>query len=209
LASKEVNVTIVQRIGAAPFAAAVPAAEDETRRTTPLAYWRYAHDYLRVVRDLSRQHRIACAESQAVLHLAAQAIDFALLAFTTAYGASVNDARANAGRSLECALARARALGLPPLARRWHAAVAELAACVGATQFTFLQLPEGAVVDLDPVIEAGVFILDRCAPEVAESFVFRYGDGDPSSAASLLQRLRADLAATADIDVIRSSVVTQ
>ncbi len=202
-------MTIVHPIGAAPFAAAAPAADDETRRTSPLAYWRYAHDYLRVVRDLSRQHRITCAESQATLHVAAQAIEFALLAFVSAHGASPDEVRAAAHRSLDRTLERAVALGLPPLAPRWHTAVAELAGCLGAAQFTFLQLPEGVFADLDPVVEAGVFILDRCAPDVAEFFVSRFGDGDPSTVASLLQRLRVDFAATTDVEEIRSAVVTQ
>lgn len=202
-------MTIVRPIGGVPFAVAAPAADDETRRTSPLAYWRYAHDYLRVVRDLSRQHRIACAESQATLHVAAQAIEFALLAFVSAHGASPEAVRVAVGRSLDRTLERALALGLPPLASRWHAAIAELAGCLGVAQFTFLQLPEGVFADLDPVVEAGVFILDRCAPEVAESFVGRFGDGDPSTVASLLQRLRVDLAATADVAEIRAAVVTQ
>ena len=55
-------MTTVHPFGAELFPAAAPAAVDETRRTSPLAYWRYAHDYLRVVRDLSRQHRIAGTE---------------------------------------------------------------------------------------------------------------------------------------------------
>ncbi len=200
-------MTIVHPIGAEPFTTAGATAVDETRRTSPLAYWRYAHDYLRVVRDLSRQHRISGAESQASLHVAAQAIDFALLAYVTARGASVNEARAGGGRSLARLLECALEFGLQPLPRRWQAAVAELAGCLGEAQFTYLSLPTEAFADLDPVVEAGVFILDQCAPEVAESFVERFGDGEPSTVASLLQRLRVDLAATTDIGAIRSGAV--
>ena len=200
-------MTTVHPFGAELFPAAAPAAVDETRRTSPLAYWRYAHDYLRVVRDLSRQHRIAGTESQASLHLAAQAIDFALLAYLTARGTSVTEARAGTGRSLSRSLERAEGLGLPPLTRRWQAAVAELAGCLGEAKFKFLPMSAEVFPDLDPVIEAGVFILDQCAPEVAESFVKRFGDGESATVASLLQRLRVDLAATTDIGAIRSVAV--
>ena len=36
----------------------------EAKRTSPLALWRYAHDYLRAAQTLARQNRIACHESQ-------------------------------------------------------------------------------------------------------------------------------------------------
>lgn len=199
-------MTIVVPGGTLPLAGAEPVM-DEMRRTSPLAYWRYAHDYLRVVRDLSRQHRVAGAEAQALLHLAAQAIDFALIAWVTARGAGVNETGSGGCGALARALQRARALGLPPLTRRWEAALDELSGCLGEAQFRYLPLPAGAFADLDPVLEAGVFILDQCAPEVARSFVGRFGDGEPSTVASLVQRLRVDLAATADVGAIRGGAV--
>ena len=35
----------------------------EAKRTSPLALWRYAHDYLRAAQALCRQHKIACHHS--------------------------------------------------------------------------------------------------------------------------------------------------
>ena len=61
---------------------------DERQRTTALALWRYAHDYLRVARALCEQHKIRSAESQAVYHLAAQGLEFALKSFLRAKGVS-------------------------------------------------------------------------------------------------------------------------
>lgn len=172
---------------------------DESRRTSPLALWRYAHDYLRAARTLSRQHRIACSESQAVHHVAAQGIEFALLAFLTARGASLADVRRDVGRSLFRALARSEAEGLPPIPAPWRAAVADIAPCHQDGGFVYLVTPEDAFPDLDPVVDAGIFILDRIAPDVAVQFVANLGDRASPTPETFVRRLRADLSATSDV----------
>ncbi len=175
------------------------STSDESRRTSPLALWRYAHDYLRAARSLSRQHRIACTESQAAHHVAAQGIEFALLAFLTARGASLEEVRKDVGRSLYKALARSEAEGLPPIPAPWRAAVAEIAPCHQDTQFVYLATPEDTFPDLDPVVDAGIFILDRIAPDVAVQFVVHLGDNTSPTVETFVRRLRADLSATSDI----------
>ncbi len=172
---------------------------DESRRTSPLALWRYAHDYLRAARSLSRQHRIACSESQAAHHVAAQGIEFALLAFLTARGTSLEQVRKDVGRSLYKALARSEAEGLPPIPSPWRAAVAEIAPCHQETQFVYLATPEDVFPDLDPVVDAGIFILDRIAPDVAVQFVVHLGDSASPTVETFVRRLRTDLSATSDI----------
>ncbi len=175
------------------------STSDESRRTSPLALWRYAHDYLRAARSLSRQHRIACSESQAAHHVAAQGIEFALLAFLTARGASLEEVRKDVGRSLYKALARSETEGLPPIPAPWRAAVAEIAPCHQDTQFVYLATPEDTFPDLDPVVDAGIFILDRIAPDVAVQFVVHLGDNTSPTVETFVRRLRADLSATSDI----------
>ncbi len=172
---------------------------DESRRTSPLALWRYAHDYLRAARSLSRQHRIACSESQAAHHVAAQGIEFALLAFLTARGASLEEVRRGVGRSLYKALARSEAAGLPSIPAPWRAAVAEIAPCHQDTQFVYLATQQSTFPDLDPVIDAGIFILDRIAPDVAVQFVVQLGKSSSPTVETFVRRLRADLSATSDV----------
>jgi hypothetical protein len=172
---------------------------DESRRTSPLALWRYAHDYLRMARALARQHRIACSESQAAHHVAAQGLEFALLAFLTARGARLADVRRHVGHSLYRALAQSEAEGLPPIPEPWRAAVAEIAPCHQDTQFVYLVTPEGTFPDLDPLIDAGIFILDRIAPDVAAQFVANLGDLASPTVETFVRRLRADLSATSDV----------
>ena len=52
--------------------------DDEAKRTAPLAFWRYAHDYLRAASGLCHGNRTLCIESQVPYHLVAQGLEFAL-----------------------------------------------------------------------------------------------------------------------------------
>jgi hypothetical protein len=170
--------------------------DDEARRTSPLAFWRYAHDYLRAAHTLDRQHRIPCAESQVGYYAAAQGIEFALKAYLRANGATVADLRAEIGHSLAKALDRCEALGLPDIPLQWRAAVAEIAQCHQETRFVFVVAPDTAFPALDPLIGAGVFVLDRIAPDVARHFVAHLGGDSTPTVETFVRRLRADLSAT-------------
>src|SRR4030095_13357830 len=122
-----------------------------------------------------------------------------LLAFLTARGASLDDIRNDVGRSLYKALARSEGEGLPPIPAPWRAAVAEIAPCHQDTQFVYLATPKDTFPDLDPVVDAGIFILDRIAPDVAVQFVVHLGDNTSPTVETFVRRLRADLSATSDI----------
>src|SRR4029077_1060263 len=103
----------------------ISANEQEARRTSPLAFWRYGHDYLRAARTLCRQHRIPCAEAQVSYHAAAQGVEFALKAFLRARGTAADALRTEVGHSLPKALDRSEALGMPPIPEPRRAAAAE------------------------------------------------------------------------------------
>lgn len=173
--------------------------DNEARRTSPLAYWRYAHDYLRVARSLCRQHQIPCVDAQVPYHAAAQGIEFALKAHLRARGASVASLRNDVGRSLAKALARSEAEGLPPMPAPWRAAVAEIGLYHQESQFAYLTTPEDAFPELDPLIGAGIFVLDSIAPDVARHFVENLGGHATPSVETFVRRLRADLSATFEV----------
>ena len=180
----------------------ISTTDNEARRTSPLAYWRYGHDYLRVAHTLCRQHRIPCADAQVAYHAAAQGLEFSLKAFLRARGATVADLRNEIGRSLATALARSEAQGLPPIPAPWRAPVGEIALCYQDTQFVYLTTPEGAFPELDPLIGAGIFVLDSIAPDVARHFVVHLGGNATPPAETFIRRLRADLSATFDIATV-------
>lgn len=175
------------------------AESDEARRTSPLALWRYAHDYLRAAQNLCRQHRIPCADSQVPYHLVAQGIEFALAAFLLAKGATMTQLRAELAHSLIKSLARCEAAGMHPLPDRWRAAIADIAQCHQDRQFVYLATSENEFPDLEPLIDAGAWVLDRIAPTVVEHFALHLADDDSLPTEVFLRRLRADLSATSDV----------
>lgn len=175
--------------------------DDETKRTSPLALWRYAHDYLRAAQALCRQHRIACHESQAPYHVATEGLRFTVHAFLRARGATMAELDRVIGRSLTEALIRGEAQGLPRIPQRWRAAVAEVAACCEEHQFVYLTTTKSTFLDVEPLVEAGVWILDRIAPDVAEHYVRHIAGAASPSAEDFVGRLRADLRATSDVAV--------
>ena len=171
---------------------------DEAKRTSPLALWRYAHEYLCASRNLCEQIQILCAESQAPHHVAAQGIEFALKAFLRARGDSMTVLREDVGHSLMKALERSEARGLPPIPAPWRTAISELAPFHQDGQFVYQVMPEYAFCDVLPLVDAGVWILDRIAPDVVDHFVTHLASDDSPSAPEFVRRLRATLSATSD-----------
>jgi hypothetical protein len=170
---------------------------EETKRTSPLALWRYGHDYLRVARELAARHRLRSDESQVPYHAAAQGIEFALLAYLRARGAAMEALRSEVAHSLDHALAQSQAQGLPPLPPEWRPAVGAIAAAHRETSFAHVAATAAAFPDLDPLIDAGVWLLDCTAPEVAAHYVATLGDGDSPTVDEFVRRMRADLSVTA------------
>jgi hypothetical protein len=173
--------------------------DHEARRLSPLAFWRYGHDYLRAARTLCRQHRIPCTDAQVAYHAAAQGIEFALKAFLRARGVAHDELSAGIGHSLATALAWSEAQGMAPIPDPWRAAVAEIAPCHQDGQFVYLVAPPGAFPDVDPLVAAGVFVLDAIAPDVATHFVAHLGGEATPTVEMFVRRLRADLTTTFEI----------
>jgi len=177
----------------------ISAKDQEVRRMSPLAFWRYGHDYLRTARTLCRQHRIACIESQVAYHAAAQGVEFALKAFLRARGVETHELRTQVGHSLAKALARSEAHGMPRIPEPWRGAILEIAPCHRDDQFAFLDAPDEAFPDVDPLVAAGIFVLNAIAPDVATHFVTHLGGEATPTVEMFVRRLRADLTATFEL----------
>jgi len=176
--------------------------DDEAKRTSPLALWRYAHDYLRAAQGLCHQHRIACRESQAPYHVATEGLGFAIKAFLRARGATMSELDRVIGHSLTEALIRGEAQGLLPIPQRWRAAVAEVAGCCHQDRFVYLVATEPRFLDVQPLVGAGVWILDHIAPDVAAHYVLHLAGAASPSTQEFVSRLRADLRATSGVAVV-------
>ena len=171
-------------------------ADLEVRRTNALAYWRYAHDYLRAVRTLSGHHRLDCDEAQANYHLAAQALEFALKAFLRARGVPADTLCNDYRHSLPRALREAIARGLPTPPREVTEALNAIAPHHQDTQFIYVPSDQGAFPDLAPLFAAANWLLEAIAPVVAADYTAHYSAEASPSTEAFIVRLRADLSAT-------------
>jgi len=176
----------------------ISTTSDEATRTSPLALWRYAHEYLCASRNLCQPIRILCVESQAPFLVAAQGIEFALKAFLRARGDSMAVLHSEVGHSLINALQRSEANGLLPIPEPCRAAISELAPFHQDGQFVYRAIPGDTFADVGPLVEAGVWILDRIAPDVVDHFVIHLASNESPPAAEFVRRLRAALSATSD-----------
>jgi hypothetical protein len=61
---------------------------------------------------------------------------------------------------------------------------------------------ESTFIDVEPLVEAGVWLLDRIAPDVADHYAEHLAGDNSPSAQEFVGRLRADLKATADVAVV-------
>jgi hypothetical protein len=168
----------------------------EIRRTSPLALWRYSHDYFDVVRQLCGRVRVACAESQVPYHVAAQGIEFALKSFLRARGATMSELNHEIGHSLQRALERCEAQGLPRIPEPWRAAIVAVAAFHRDRQFVYPSAPDSSYPDVEPLVDAGVWILDRIAPDIVDHYIAHLGNDATPPAVEYVRRLRAALSAT-------------
>jgi hypothetical protein len=185
----------------------IPSSIDEHQRTSPLALWRYAHDYLCVANDLCDRLMITSAESQAPYHLAAQGIEFALKSYLRTRGATMTDLRHEVGHSLAHALERSEALGLPPLPAPLRSAIVGLAPFHQEHQFVFLALPDDTYPQILPLLDAGIWILDCIAPDVVDHFVAHLGTDATPPAPEFVRRLRAALSVTSGSAAARATAV--
>jgi len=177
----------------------------ESRRTSPLALWRYSHEYISVVRHLCGQLRIASSESQVPYHVAAQGIEFALMAFLRTRGATMSELQFEIGHSLDRALERCEAQGLPTIPAPSRAAIVAVAPFHLDGQFVYQTVSNTAFPDVEPLIDAGVWILDQIAPDVVEHFVLHHANESTPSAFEYVRRLRDALSWTSKSAASHSS----
>jgi len=63
----------------------------------------------------------------------------------------------------------------------------------------FLTVPDGAFPEVDPLVAAGIFVLNAIAPDVATHFVVHLGGETTPTVETFVRRLRADLTATFEL----------
>jgi hypothetical protein len=171
---------------------------EEAKRTAPLAFWRYAHDYLRAASSLCQGNRTLCTESQVPYHMVAQGLEFALHSYLRANGVTTAELRSRLGHSLVKAMALCEAHGMPPLPDEWQPAFWDLAECHTDRGFEYFVSADDAYGEISPLVDAGVWILGHVAPIVADHYVQNLaGEGSPT-ADEFVRSLRAALSAMSD-----------
>ncbi len=174
-----------------------PADPDESRRTAALALWRYGHDYLKAAQKLSESDRVTCDESQALHHLAAQGVEFALKSFLRAQGVPHADINTRIGHSLLDALQESLARGMPSPPIDAMRAIQDIAPYFRNDQFRYMPAEHGNFPDLTPLLAAGIWILSNVAEIAVADYYVYYGRGSAADEGAMLRRLRADLDVTA------------
>lgn len=171
---------------------------EEAKRTAPLAFWRYAHDYLRAASGLCHGNRTLCTESQVPYHIVAQGLEFALHAHLRANGVTTAELRSRVGHSLVKAMALCEERGMPPLPEKWQSAFQDLAVCHTDRGFEYFVAAEDAYAEISPLVDAGVWMLDHVAPIVADHYVRHLGAAGSPSKEEFVRSLRAALSALSD-----------
>jgi hypothetical protein len=165
----------------------------EARRTAALALWRYSHDYLKAAQTLCQTDLIASNESQALYHLTAQGVEFALKSFLRARGVSQDDLSTHIGHSLLDALQEAIVRGLPLPPVDVVSAIQFIAPYHRNDQFHYVAASHGEFPDLMPLLAAGMWILDQIAAEVVADYFVHQGRDSAAAGDDMLRRMRADL----------------
>lgn len=170
---------------------------NESRRTAALAFWRYAHDYLKAAQTLGDQDRVACNESQVLYHLAAQGIEFALKSYLRAKGVTPADLSARVRHSLLEALQEAHARGLcqPPV--EVARAIQFIAPHHRNDQFRYVGALYGEFPDLAPLLTAGTWILSQIVEDVVADYFAHHSYESRPAGNDMLKGMRAELHLTA------------
>ena len=170
---------------------------EESRRTTALALWRYGHDYLKAAQMLGEADHVTCDESQALYHLGAQGIEFALKACLRSQGVPQEALSHRIGHSLLDALQESLARGLPSPPVEVIQTIQTLAPHLRDDQFLYLPAQHGEFPDLAPLISAGVWILSHIADNVVVDYYIHHGRESVTERVAMVRRLHADLDVTA------------
>lgn len=184
-----------------PACHAVNLPDTDACSTSALAYWRYAHDYVRTVRCLAKQHCLPYGECQALYHLCAQALEFALKAVLRAQGVAAREVAAVYDRAIERTLAACMARGLRMPPGPVLAAMRRLAGRHRPEGF-IVRDAAGDAADLAPGCAAVCWVLDVSVALVAEDYSRHYAAPGSPTAEAFIARLRADLSATCAGDLL-------
>jgi hypothetical protein len=168
----------------------------EQKRTTGLALWRYSHDYLKAAQSLCDADRVTCHESQALYHLSAQGIEFALKAYLRINGVPVDELESRIGHSLDAAFDGALARGLRPPPAPVAVAIRWIAPHHGQHEFRHVVASVGKFPDLEPLLTAGSWILNEIAADAVVDYYTHFAHGANDARDEMLRRMRADLDAT-------------
>jgi len=172
-------------------------SEEESRRTAALALWRYGHDYLKAAQALAEKDRVACNESQALYHLAAQGIEFALKSYLRAKGVTPDELSTRIGHSLVDALQEALARDLPTPPIEVVRAIRVIAPHHRDDQFRYLAARYGEFPNLAPLLAAGTWVLAQIVADVVTDYFAYHGHGSAPANDDMLRRMRGDLEMTA------------
>jgi hypothetical protein len=173
------------------------AVLNESRRTAALALWRYGHDYLKSAQALCEADLVKCDESQALYHLAAEGVEFALKSFLRARGVSAADLSARIGHSLLDAMQEALARGLPSPPLEVMRTIQAIAPHLHPDHFRYVASGDANFSDLTPLLAAGIWILSQVAEDAVADYYIYYGHRvSGSEQGAMLRRLRADLDVT-------------
>jgi hypothetical protein len=167
-------------------------------RTAALALWRYGHDYLKAAQSLGEKDRVACNESQALYHLAAQGIEFALKSYLRAKGVTPDELSTRIGHSLVDALQEALARDLPTPPIEVVRAIRVIAPHHRDDQFRYLAARYGEFPNLAPLLAAGTWVLAQIVADVVTDYFAYHGHGSAPTKDDMLRRMRGDLEMTAN-----------
>jgi len=171
---------------------------EEAKRTAPLAFWRYAHDYLRAASSLCHANRTLCSESQVPYHMVAQGLEFALNAYLRANGVTAAELRMTVGHSLGKAMAMCQRYGMPALPEHWQPAFQDLVKCHTDHGFEYFVAADDCFAEISPLVDAGVWLLNEAAPIVADHYVRNLGAEGSPTAEEFVRSLHAALSAISD-----------
>ena len=170
---------------------------EESRRTAALALWRYGHDYLKAAQTLAEKDRVTCNESQALYHLAAQGIEFALKSYLRAKGVTTEELNTRIGHSLVDALQEALARDLPPPPVAVVRAIRVIAPHHRDDQFRYLATRYGEFPNLAPLLVAGTWVLAQIVADVVADYFAYHAHGSVPAKDDMLRRMSGDLQMTA------------
>jgi hypothetical protein len=140
---------------------------------------------------------VTCTESQALHHLAAQGLEFALKSYLRAQGVAPDELTSRIGHSMLAAFEEALARGLPTPPAHVVRTIQEIAPHLRDDQFRYIVTEYEDMPDLTPLLAAGLWVLAQGAELAATDYYVYFRPGSRGEVDAMVARLRADLLLTA------------